>query len=680
MQFGVLVAYYLTLFVYLIASYFPEYRLWGFNWWSYYPDWVRWTLFVIAGLCPAILKFADIPEFVKTDDATDSGSRERWFLFYTGAAAVFFGGLYSLLRGRIHFSGDGYTLLSSLATDNPLAMKSREYGESLAHIWLKALIGGDSESAALLSYQIISILAGLLFVVTVALFARLLYKRPADRVLFHLAVCSGGYTLLFFGYVENYALFILTALIFTLTGLLVAEKKINRHWLLPPLIGAIFFHVLGVTLIPSALYLWIAPTRFGRTVRNWKISARILAGLPLLVITAVIFHHFYTTNYFFQFAFIPLFDNRFTVEGYTLFSWKHLLDYLNLLFLLIPGLLVMTVSLLRLPVRKLSSKRPYFFLMVLAVSTLGAVFIFDPKLGMPRDWDLFAFAGIPTLVLLVKLVNDPEARVNGRTPSVILAVILAFTILIPRSVANIDEYIGLNRVHLRQSWDHAKSRQVQSVLEHYVDLTGSGFADSLIETDWKGQYEQISLHDSALALMNQQKQLVAMQLLHRSCRIDPFYWNAWTTLGLCFLQSGKFTEAEEALRIALGLNPHSAGAYNNLGAVFTAKGNPAVAEEMYRRSIEIVDSGNPAPFVGLTHLYKVSNQPYKYRELLFYTTENFDAPGPMYQERADLLLADRQFPAAAEAYREAMKKGLDSSYVRQVIEPYPVMKELLELK
>ncbi|MCK4461803.1 MAG: hypothetical protein KAW46_08350, partial [candidate division Zixibacteria bacterium] len=130
----------------------------------------------------------------------------------TAASAV----LFYFLRARTHFLGDGYTLLSSLATDQATAMKIREYGESLLHIWLENLIGGDGQAAALLSYQIISIAAGLLFVIVTALFASKLFERTADRVLFLLGVCTGGYMLLFFGYVENYSLFVLSVLVYTL--------------------------------------------------------------------------------------------------------------------------------------------------------------------------------------------------------------------------------------------------------------------------------------------------------------------------------------------------------------------------------------------------------------------------------------------------------------------------------
>ncbi|MCK4461804.1 MAG: hypothetical protein KAW46_08355 [candidate division Zixibacteria bacterium] len=49
-------AYYLTLVAFLVASYFPEHRVWGFNWWAYYPSWVPWGLFGLGVIAPIIVQ------------------------------------------------------------------------------------------------------------------------------------------------------------------------------------------------------------------------------------------------------------------------------------------------------------------------------------------------------------------------------------------------------------------------------------------------------------------------------------------------------------------------------------------------------------------------------------------------------------------------------------------------
>jgi len=37
---------------------------------------------------------------------------------------------------------------------------------------------------------------------------------------------------------------------------------------------------------------------------------------------------------------------------------------------------------------------------LVALLTFGTAFVFDPKIGMARDWDLYAFTGLPLGLLL----------------------------------------------------------------------------------------------------------------------------------------------------------------------------------------------------------------------------------------------------------------------------------------
>ena len=664
---------YLTLVAYLVASYFSEFRVWGFNWWAYYPSWVRWGLFGLGALAPVVVQVISRRFEYDSQEEVPVGSDRRFYAIaglVTAASAV----LFYFLRARIHFLGDGYTLLSSLAADQPTTMKIREYGESLLHICLKNLIGGDGQASALLSYQIISITAGLLFVVAVALFARKLYERTVERVLFLLGICTGGYMLLFFGYVENYSLFVLSVLVYTLTGLLIVQGKATRYWLLPPLIAAIFFHVLGVTLIPSAIYAFIAPTRLGRRIARWKRNTKVLAGLFLAASGVVVFYHSYTTSYFFRFAFVPLLENRFTMEGYTMFSWKHLLDYANLLMILLPGLLVVTASLFRRSWRDILRQQQFKYLLVLTLSVLGAVFIFDPRLGMPRDWDLFSFAGVPVVVFVFSLLLKAEFSTRFRVLATVSVIILGFLCVLPRAVSQANTDVSLGHFESYLLLDKLKSRNAVILLGNYYVEKGNSESAARVRRYALEGYPEKRMHTDAMTNLAQGQYGQAQQILEEIVDRDPFFWNAWTTLGACLWRSGYPAEAENALNIAIGINPHNAGAYNNMGAVYTGKGRLTSAELMYLKSIAL-DSTSLEPYVGLTNVYRVGKRKQQYRRLLFYTTERFDAPGPMFQERGNFMLAMGRFPEAAKAYRTALGKGLDSSYVQQLIQQHPQLEE-----
>ncbi len=323
-----------------------------------------------------------------------------------------FGLLFYVLRAKTHFLGDGYLVLSNLASAAPY-VKPTEWGGTALNILLKGLIGGNPEQAALLSFQGTSIGAGVLFILVAAAFTRALFERTIHRILFLLGICTGGYMLLFFGYVEYYSLFILSVMVYTLTGLLVIKGKLNRWVTIAPLFLAVFFHVMGVSLIPSVIYLLASRTRIGEFMSRQNRAVKIAAGIGLAAISVVIFGYFYSNGYTFRLALVPLIQDRFTVESYTLFSPAHLVDFLNLLLLLLPGLLLFIAVFLLAQGKGLLMRREYIYLLVLSGSVLGAIFVVDPKLGMPRDWDLFSFAGLPLATLCFYRLLDNRSRMPG---------------------------------------------------------------------------------------------------------------------------------------------------------------------------------------------------------------------------------------------------------------------------
>ncbi|HWR83762.1 MAG TPA: hypothetical protein VN285_10690, partial [Candidatus Deferrimicrobium sp.] len=359
----ILSVYYICIASLFAISFFPHYRIWGLNWWAYFPLWVQCGLLGIGVVIPVIMWLVSKSVHGRGGtQGTNSKSPGR-YLTISPALCVLFGLVFYFLCARTHFLGDGYTLLSLLAADNPL-IKPRELGESLIHIWVKWLVGGTGEPAALLSFQIVSIASGTLLVSFVAYAARRLFERNIDRILFLLGVSTGGYMLLYFGYVENYALFVLSVTVYVLTGLLALTNRVRRRLILPPLVLACLFHVLGFTLIPSAAYVLLADTKIGRAMSRLNGRQKALVAISLPAILSILFAYFYLTSYYFRFAFVPLMQNRFTVEGYTLFSLNHLLDYLNLLFLLAPAMPMVIAAVIRVGPKTLLKIRAHRYLFI----------------------------------------------------------------------------------------------------------------------------------------------------------------------------------------------------------------------------------------------------------------------------------------------------------------------------
>ncbi len=667
--------YYAVLIMYLGGAFFPEYRIWGFNWWAYYPDRIRWGLFGIGAAAPAFALIARRRSESEADQQ-EPITRDGAFSLFSITAPILFGVLFYAIRVKTHFLGDGYTLLASLATEHATALKMREIGESLAHIWLEDMLPAGDVGAALLSYQIVSILSGLVFVATTVIISTRLFPRNITRMLFVLGVCSGGYMLLYFGYVENYSLFVTAVGIYTMVGILAAKGRVRPWLILLPAAAAIFFHILGVVLLPSAAYLILSSTRVGgKWRRSFRRTKALIVGLACVVL-AVVFHHYYTTSYFFRFALVPVVSDKFTVEGYTLFSSKHLLDYLSLNLLLLPGLPIMASAAWLLRHRSIIREPWFKFSAVLILSVLGAAFVFDPRLGMPRDWDLFAFSGVPVAVAFYYLLLSQTTKATLRRNAVVLSITLGALSLFPRVYAQNVPEIVLQHLLNYKKLDSAKCRNAQALLKEYYVSTGDNWVAQMRQTHWIGTYEQNELFNMGRDSMKQGNFSAAVSAFDRACKIDPSFWNAWVSLGGCYYELGLFDKALSALDIAEGYNPHSAGALSNRATIYTRMGKYNEAEDLFRRALEI-DTSSIAPYAGLIRLYRTTKQEALYRQYLIAATNRVDVPEMLLKELGDYMVSKEDFSIAADGYRRAMEKGLDSSYVRETANRYPQLKKEL---
>lgn len=667
-------AYYAVLVAFLVASFFPEHRIWGVNWWAYFPGYVPFVLFAIGAVAPVVMRFLlrRDESGIADDQASANGSSKYFIIVF--CLTVLYALAFYLLRARTHFLGDGYQILSTLASDNP-GIRSTEQGETLVHLWVKLLIGTNGETSALMSHQIVSISAGVLLLIAVALVSKWLFDRTINRVLFWLGLASGGYMLLFFGYVEHYSLSVLSVAVYSLMGLLVAKKKINRWLTLPVVILAIFFHILGVTLIPSAIYLLVSNSRLGNALAGLNNKTKLLMVTIAAVILVSLFYYFYSTDYFFRFALVPLFKDRFTVEGYTLFSSKHLLDYLNLLILLLPGLPLMVATLFFLPLRKIFRQREYRYLLVLLVSTLGAVFILNPRLGMPRDWDLFSFSGVPLAAFSYYTLLSCRGKNQLRVIISILTILIGFLSLFPRVVGQVSADISLahfNNYILRL--DKVKSKGTWGLLSNYYERVGNREAAQRERERMKRHFPEREYVERAKALLKQARFAEAIDWCEKALKADPICVGAYVILGTALLETDRIDSALVCLKIADGLNPYYPVIYNNLAFAYYHKKDYKRARELWFKALE-QDSLLMGPLTGLARLYRVIGDEGKYSQYFFRAATRNDAPLDFVKALGDYHLSAGAYEEAAEAYRRALQKGLDSMYVKKLIEKYPQLKE-----
>jgi tetratricopeptide (TPR) repeat protein len=664
-------AYYLALASMLAASFGTPQRLWGMSIWGYFPTAVPFGLFALGALAPLLPGFRVARRTTVSPESPERNADRRFRIFSVATIALL-GVLFYLMRARTHFLGDGYQLISKLAQTTYL--KEREYGESLVHVWVKSMLGVDGKEGARLSYQLVSIVAGVALLAAATLFSRRLFSEPVPRRLFLLGIASGGYMLLYFGYVENYGLFVLSVMVYTLGGLLIACGRMSR-WFIWPFLGvAILFHVLGMTLFPSAVYLFFANAKIGRWLAHaGRPVKRLLAAAALLAVAAV-FTFFYVTDYFFRFSIVPFVEDWLTLDGYTMFSLKHLLDYLNLLFVLLPAWPVLAALLCLLPVRRIFRTVPYRYLAVLSLSALGAVFVFDPKLGMPRDWDLFAFAGVPLVTGFFYLLIDRKDRLVGYAGIGALSILLGFVSLLPRAAAQTSPETAITMVRDFMDLDRVKNRYTRFVLGQYYKELGDTTAAMQEAKRWQEEFPERVMITQAWGLRDAASAPKAAALLRQVLKINPHYSDAWSNLAAAYYLMGQYDSGLYFCRIADGLNPNSAPILSNLGTGYYHKGEYDRAEKIFMRA-SYLDSGFYEIPLNLSHLYLQKGDVKKAYRYLLLAVSKPNAGATAFSELGEYYLAAKDFGNARKAYDEGLRRGLDTAVVRTMEERFPALRK-----
>lgn len=671
-QVNLVVIYYFTIAAFVLVSIYPGNRIWGLNQWAFLSQ-LWYILFIsVSVLLPSFfwLIMRKIGASAKLKVRSIFESSKVYFVLSVVlicAMGIFF----YLLRAKMHFLGDGYLNLSSLASSEPY-IKFSSYGTTQAHIWLKSILGNDGESSALLSFQIISILSGLTFIIATSTLARKLFENRLDSLLFTLGMISSGYMLMFFGYVEYYSLFVLSLLIYTIVGLLIINGNVKKWIILPLFFIPSFFHVLGITLIPSFLFILFSDTKPCQAILKLKTKTKWLLSLISFLAMIITFFYFYFESYQFRFAVVPIISDRFTVEGYTLFSFNHFVDFFNLLILLLPGLPLFLLILAYYSKNQIYKQKAFRFLLVLLLSTLGAVFIIDPKLGMPRDWDLLSFSGIPLAVLAYYTILSNQ-QIPSRYTVVTLLIILGFCSLIPRAVRQHTPDFAIAEFRSYADLDPTKNRAGRVNLFDFYNNTGDSAQANLEYLQWSKDFSEnyVLLVVDSLAKANKRQQ--AIQYARWAIEKNPMFSFSYFALGRQYLQLHKTDSAIHYFEIAIAMNSHVPLFMNALGFIYTEIGEYKKAEQILNKSIKL-DDKYVGPYLDLLHVYARSDQDKKYDSLLSQVAKRSDADPEMLAKLATLLINNGEIECAHKCILVAVAKGLDSLVLGQLEKQFPELK------
>jgi len=555
----------LLVLVHAVASFFPTERLWGLNLLHYVPPFFRWLLigFSLLILTPPVNRFiAD--GLVKLLALAENGLKKinKYYQYALISLASFF--IFWIFKIKTYLLGDGNLRVAEIldgwkfSTTEPL------------DFYLHAQLSDLLKLNPFTTYAILSCLAGVVFILLILLLSNLKGYEGQEKLLIFSVLATMGANQLFFGYVESYTLTYVAQGGFVLFSLYYLKGRCGFFW--PSLIFllSISLHLSAIFLLPSVLYLSIAKKAQQGEAKSkiFPLANIIKMALVLLIVAGGLL---VLRNYNPQkpdlgsFLIFPLG----TSEGYySLFSFSHLLDFLNHQLLISPLGIPIWFILGFFFLKKIKFKESeVVFLLMVSVCALVFGLVVDPKLGYPRDWDLFAFCGLGYTILgihlLLNVLKESEPK---RLRYITLALVsTALISTVPWVYVNATGEKAVERLTHILELDGKRSALGHEALAYYY--RNHRQKDKEIE-EWK----------KAIALVEKPRYI--------------------KNLGVTYIEVGKYQEAAWQLEKVLGKDPNDHLTHSDLGKVYVVLGRYEEAKHQFQKAIEL-QPDNPLYYENL---------------------------------------------------------------------------------
>lgn len=395
----------------LVASFFPEARLWGVNIHAWLPLWLTVVISVVGVLFAMPWPYALLRRLSSSLLRTPS-------LGIALPLAVAAGALFWFARMETYFLGDGASYLAEhfrfvqgleVSEDVLFSPGSAPLTATVLAYAAKALYGlqGFWSSSPQVVFWLGGALAGVLYVLLVLLWSRRASEDAGDRLFFALLMLATPGTLFFFGYVEYYTFSFVGMALTVLSSVEYARGRMSAVVPLLALVLSAALHLMSLLLLPGVLLALLAR---GAATEKW-VTLRNVALLALVALLLGGVYYFAsgiaTEGSRVVLAMQP-FGEPGAVQQYTLLSSAHLLDVINMVLLVAgPGLFALPL------LRKVTWDAPLLVALTHTVFALFLLIFGYTCFGMARDWDVNASFGVVFAILLFLLLRAQEAPRRG---------------------------------------------------------------------------------------------------------------------------------------------------------------------------------------------------------------------------------------------------------------------------
>ncbi len=388
-----LFAYSLIITLSMIGVFVPGYPAWGFNLWSLFPEPMAIILLVILALTliPRVSEAIQQKIGGNFHDAGLSGETQNTtWLAIIASLTLFL--IFFLLRSEAHIYGNGFQIIRQLE-DGQLGILQlaglTTWLSVVAHFVVIQLLSLVADVSVANAFAVVDCVAGVAALWAIYRLSGLLAENILARLFIIICCLTGSATVLFFGYVEFYAVPTMAAL-WTLYYSLYHVR--TGHAEKAPLVWGV---VATLSYWPAVSFLIVAVISilyrgdkkrrlpYGLTFRSITIIA--LSGTSLVALLA-------------QLAELsPWLLSIWPMQGvsYAFLTPERWLDIFNLIIMVSPLGAILLITRFIERSRRGTNDIELNLLGLAALLSFVSTFWIEPSLGMPRDWAAFSLFGFP---------------------------------------------------------------------------------------------------------------------------------------------------------------------------------------------------------------------------------------------------------------------------------------------
>lgn len=496
---------------------------------------------------------------------------------------------------KLHLLGDGAVLLRSVQLGIGSDEISLSFRNQPLMFWIYKLALSfhpfESVPNPYNVYFTIDVIALGLYLFLIFWTMRLIHLPLIEKFLLGCFLFLGAGSQFFFGYVENYVLQYITTTAYLITAWFALEKRISFVLPIAAFIIMTLLHLGSLVFLPSFILL---------VILKWKNKFRAVLFLAGASILGCVFLYLVGFNLIDMTRHLKSgtvdFLQLFTAIGgnfpYPMFSFFHLLDWLNVHLLIVPFGLSLSIILL-FSIEKKQWWRDKTILFLLTATLCGQTFtwVVNSALGMARDWDLFSSFFVPLLILPIYLFTQ-QVNINPRR--IIIVIIVAVTFI--HWIGWIGVNANIDRHLSRMKTLNSPKLLSLSTQLSYNEALANYFFDKQRYKDARIYYEDFLKIDSSnpriigniadvyRRLDERQKYF---EMLKRAVALNSPDPGIYSNIGVEYANRGDTAKAIEYNERAIKISPGMQKAHANLGVLFSSKQEFRLADQHYTTAINL---------------------------------------------------------------------------------------------